>query len=92
MTAQDMWRRGQIGWPRAFPVLQFPNAPLLFAFAGRGLTAVAGGRARRAGRNMITLGLGAWAWEEAADGVNGLRRLLGVAALVWLVIRPVAER
>jgi hypothetical protein len=87
-----MWRRGQVGWPRAFPIVQFPNGPLLFAFAGRGLPAVAGGRARRAGRNMFTLGLGAWAWEEAADGVNWLRRLAGVAALVWLVIRPAAGR
>jgi hypothetical protein len=72
-------------WPRAFPVVQAPNAPLLVAFAGRGLQAVGRGRARRAGRAVFMLGLAVWAGEEAVDGVNWFRRLLGVATLGWML-------
>jgi hypothetical protein len=32
-----------------------------------------------------------WAWEEAVDGTNGFRRLLGAGALVWLVARLAGE-
>lgn len=80
------------GWPRAYPVAQAPNAPLLVAFAGRGLQAVGRGRARRAGRAAFMFGLAVWAGEEAVDGVNRFRRLLGLATLVWLVSSAVADR
>jgi hypothetical protein len=82
----DAWRRGQAGWPRRFPVAQFPNPPLLLALAGRGLEAAAGGAARDAGRAVSTLGLTVWAWQEAVDGVNWFRRVVGIGALVWLVL------
>src|SRR4051794_13589125 len=39
VTVAELWRRGQVGWPRSFPIAQFPNPPLLFAFAGLGLAA-----------------------------------------------------
>ena len=80
------------GWPRAFPVAQVPNAPLLVAFAGRGLQAVGRGRVRRAGRAAFALGLAAWAGEEAVDGVNWFRRLLGVATLLWILRGAVRDR
>ena len=82
-----LWRRGQAGWPRRFPIVQLPNAPLLVALAGRRLGARAGGATRRAGRGAFVLGLGVWAWREATDGANWLRRLLGVASLGWLAAR-----
>ena len=35
-AAPALWRRfkrlTQLGWPRRFPILQFPNAPLIAAF------------------------------------------------------------
>jgi hypothetical protein len=37
-------------------------------------------------------GLAVWAGEEAVDGVNRFRRLLGLATLVWLVSSAVADR
>ncbi len=82
MTAAELWRRGQAGWPRRFPIAQFPNPPLLVVFAGRGVAAVSDGRARDAGRWMATLGLGVWAWQETTDGANWFRRLVGVGGLV----------
>jgi hypothetical protein len=85
VTAAELWRRGQVGWPRRFPVAQFPNRPLLVAFAGWGLAAASDGAAHDAGRAVFTLGLAVWAGEEVIGGVNWFRRLLGAGALVWIV-------
>jgi len=92
VSAEQAAKATPSGWPRAFPVAQAPNAPLLLAFAGRGLQAVGRGRARRAGRAAFTVGLAVWAGEEAVDGVNGLRRALGVATLVWMLGSAVRAR
>jgi hypothetical protein len=91
VTLAELWRRGQVGWPRRFAVVQFPNPPLLLAFAGWGFAAVAGGGAHDVGRAVFTVGLGVWAWEEAVGGVNWFRRLLGVAAFVWIVATLAGE-
>jgi hypothetical protein len=91
VTIAELWRRGQFGWPRSFPVAQFPNPPLLLAFAGWGLAAVTDHAAHNVGRAVSIIGLGVWAWEEAVDGVNWLRRLIGVGALVWIVARLAGE-
>jgi hypothetical protein len=72
---------------RTFPIVQFPNPPLLLALAGSGLAAVADGTAHDVGRALFTIGLGVWAWEEAVAGVNWFRRLLGMGAFVWIVVR-----
>jgi hypothetical protein len=85
VTIAELWRRGQVGWPRRFPIAQFPNPPLLLALAGWGLGAMTRGTARDVGRAVFTLGLAAWALEEAVGGVNWFRRLLGVGVLVWIV-------
>jgi hypothetical protein len=85
VTTAELWRRGQVGWPRRFPIAQFPNLPLLLAFAGWGIAAEAVGTVHDVGRAVFTLGLAVWAWEEAVAGVNWFRRLLGAGALVWIV-------
>jgi hypothetical protein len=90
VTVAELWRRGQVGWPRRFPIAQFPNPPLLLAFAGWGL-AVSGDTAHDVGQAVFTVGLGVWAWEEAVGGVNWLRRLLGAGALVWIVASLASE-
>jgi hypothetical protein len=86
VTIAELWRRGQLGWPRRFPIAQFPNPPLLVAFAGWALAAVAGGTAHDVGRAVFTVGLGVWAAEEAVAGANWFRRLLGVAIFVWIAV------
>jgi hypothetical protein len=82
----ELWQRGQAGWPRQFPLVQFPNAPLLVALAARAATRTGerDGPAAVAGRSLVMLGFGVWAGEELADGANWFRRLLGLAALAWL--------
>jgi len=91
VTLAELWRRGQVGWPRRFPVAQFPNPPLLLAFGGLALAAVTDHTAHDVGRSVFTIGLGVWAWEEAVDGVNWFRHLLGAGALVWIVARLAGE-
>lgn|SRR6185437_841554 len=86
VTLAEVWRRGQIGWPRRFPIAQFPNPPLLVALAGWLVAAVTGGAAHDVGRILTTLGLVVWACEEIASGVNWFRRLLGLAVLAWVVV------
>ena len=90
VTIAELWRRGQQGWPRRFPVAQLPNPPLLLAIAGWGLAAVTGGTAHDAGRVVFTVGLGVWAVEEVLCGVNWFRRLLGAGVLVWIGAGAVA--
>jgi hypothetical protein len=91
VTLAELWRRGPGGWPRRFPVAQFPNAPLLLALAGDVLAAATDHSAHDVGRAVFTIGLGVWAWQEAVDGVNWFRRLLGAGALVWVVARLAGE-
>ncbi len=91
VTATELWRRGQEGWPRSFPIAQFPNPPLLLAFGGLALAAATDHAAHDIGRAVFTIGLGVWAWEEAVDGVNWFRHLIGVGALVWIVARLAGE-
>ena len=86
VSVADLWRRGQVGWPRRFPVAQFPNPPLLLAFAGWVLAALTGGTAHDVGRVIFTVGLAVWALEEAFRGVNWFRRLLGAGVLIWIFV------
>jgi hypothetical protein len=80
-----------VGWPRSFPIVQFPNAPLLVAFAGWGLAALTDGTAHDFGRSVFVVGLGVWALLELESGVNWFRRLVGAGTLVWIVRRPGRE-
>jgi hypothetical protein len=91
VTVAELWRRGQAGWPRSFPIAQLPNAALLLAFAGLGLAAAASDTAHDVGRAIFAIGLGVWAWQEATSGVNWFRRLLGGGALVWIVVSLAGE-
>ena len=91
VSIADLWRRGQVGWPRRFPVAQFPNPPLLLAFAGWALAAVAGGTAHDIGRVIFAVGLAVWALEEALRGVNWFRRLLGAGVLIWILASLAGE-
>jgi hypothetical protein len=91
VTPVQLWRRGQLGWPRSFPIVQIPNPPLLLALAASRVATVTDGGTRRAARLSSTLGLGVWAWRETTDGVNWLRRLLGAVGLVLVAVRLAGE-
>lgn len=86
-TPRDLWRRWQRGWPASYPVAQFPNAPLLVALGGWLAAALTDGSAHAYARATFYTGLAAWAWEELADGTNGLRRAFGVAGLGYVIFK-----
>ena len=87
LTLRQLWRRGQHGWPAGFPVVQFPNAPLLVAAGGWLAAAVTDGSAHAYARATFYVGLAAWAWVELTDGTNWFRRALGAGGLVYVVIK-----
>jgi hypothetical protein len=82
-TLVTAWQRGQRGWPAGFPVVQLPNAPLLVAGAGWLADKATGSGYARA---VFLVGLAVWAWQELTGGANWLRRILGAAGLVYVVI------
>src|SRR5829696_3115910 len=86
-TLEERWRRGQRGWPASFPLVQFPNAPLLVALAALPVAAVTDGSVHAYARAAFYAALGAWAWEELASGVNWVRRVVGAGGLVYVVLR-----
>jgi hypothetical protein len=81
------WRRGQAGWPTGFVIVQVPNAPLLVALAGSVVAGVTDGRAAGSAEATGRLALGVFAYLEITHGANWLRRALGAAVAVWLVIK-----
>lgn len=87
LTLRHLWRRGQHGWPASFPVVQFPNAPLLVALGGWLVALLTDGSAHAYARATFYAGLAAWAWIELADGTNRFRRALGAGGFVYVVIK-----
>lgn len=76
-----------LSFPRRFPIVQFPNAPLIVAFlAGEAGHAIGGGD-RPYAISISYLAMTIWAYEELVDGVNWFRRLLGLTYVVVMVAR-----
>ena len=86
-TLSNRWKRGQRGWPPRFPLVQFPNAPLLAALAGWLVAALTSGLVHDYARATFYTGLAAWAWKEAEDGVNWFRRAVGVVGLIFVIVK-----
>jgi hypothetical protein len=68
-----------LGWPRSFPIVQFPNAPLIVAFVAGEVAGMAHGSVHADAAAVSYLALAIWAYEEVTDGVNWFRHLLGLA-------------
>ena len=86
-SPQKLWRRGQRGWPAGYPVAQLPNAPLLVALAAWAVAVPTDGTVQDTARATFYAALAAWAWGELAAGANAVRRALGAAGLILVVIR-----
>jgi hypothetical protein len=82
LAPRGLWRGFKrlthLGWPRDFPIVQFPNAPLIIAF----LAGAAAARTHGSGHAYLAaisfLAFGIWAYEELLHGVNWFRHLLGL--------------
>jgi hypothetical protein len=77
----------QLGFPARFPLVQFPNLPLILGFvlgtASRFVTGVDHNYLRAASYLAMTV----WAYEELAHGTNWFRRVLGLAYIGILLTR-----
>jgi hypothetical protein len=72
-------RLTQLSFPRSYPIVQFPNAPLILAFTS-GLVALnSHGREHAYAQAVSYLAMAIWAYLELFQGVNAFRRLLGLA-------------
>lgn len=74
-------------WPDRFVIAQWPNPPLWAALAGAAVGRVSSGWLHAYASAVFCAGLAAWAYLELSDGVNWFRRLLGTAAIVYVVVR-----
>jgi hypothetical protein len=70
------------GWPRRFPIVQFPNNALILAFVTGQADAMLHGGIHFDARAVSYLAMTIWAYEELAHGVNWFRRLLGLAYIL----------
>jgi hypothetical protein len=88
LSAGAAYRRlTELSFPRRFAIVQFPNLPLIVT-----LLADAAGKFLHDGALSYTtavsyLALTIWAYVELAQGVNWFRRLLGLAFLIYLIVR-----
>jgi hypothetical protein len=87
VSEASLYERAKRGWPPEFPVVQFPNAPLLVALGALVVASLTSGAVSDAARATFYATLAAWAWLELTDGANVVRRLMGVAALAFVVAR-----
>ena len=76
-----------LGFPRRFPIVQFPNVPLVAAFVAGEAGRFVGGTAHSFTRSAAYLAMTIWAYEELTAGVNWFRRLLGLAYMIILLVR-----
>jgi len=84
-------RLTQLGWPRRFPIAQFPNLPLIVAVAAGVAHHFIAGTTGRYLQAVAYVALGVWAYDELAHGANWFRRLLGATFLVIVVARVAGD-
>ncbi len=77
----------RLGWPRRFPIVQFPNVPLLAALVAGRATDVLNGPAASYLLSVSYVAMTVWAYEELVHGVNWFRRLLGLVYTVLMITR-----
>jgi hypothetical protein len=73
--------------PGGFVLAQWPNPPLWVALAAALAGRLTHGRVHDVAAAVFLMALTVWAYLELTDGVNLFRRLLGVAGLVYLLVR-----
>lgn len=74
-------------FPRRFPIVQFPNLPLIGAFLAGEAAVLLHGDAHFYARSVSYLEMTIWAYEELVHGVNWFRHLLGLAYAVIMGVR-----
>lgn len=69
--------------PRRFPIVQFPNPPLIVAMLAAAIARRTHGSCSHQATQLSRLALLVWSAAEVTTGVNWFRRLLGVAGAAY---------
>jgi hypothetical protein len=77
----------ELSFPRRFPIVQFPNLPLIVAFVADAAGKFLHGGAHSYATSVSYLAVTIWAYEELVHGVNWFRRLLGLAFVILQIVR-----
>jgi hypothetical protein len=72
-------RLTQVSFPRSYPIIQFPNAPLILAFVSGVVAQNSHGHVHSDAQAVSYLTIAVWAYLELFHGVNLFRRSLGLA-------------
>jgi hypothetical protein len=81
-----MGRLAHWQWPARFPLVQFPNPPLLLALLADVGARVTSGTGHRWLLAIFYCSLSVWAYEEARHGDNWFRRALGLGFAAYILI------
>lgn len=85
LVARGVRRVVLFGWPRGFPIIQFPNVALVAAFASGQAAATLHGVGHAEAAAVSYAAMLIWAYEELVDGVNSFRHLLGGVYIISTV-------
>ena len=69
--------------PRRFPIVQFPNRPLIATIVAGAIPYGTRGQTSFVARLVSRLALLVWSAEEIVDGANWFHRLLAVGGAAW---------
>jgi hypothetical protein len=79
-------RLTQLSFPKSYPIVQFPNAPLILAFVSGLVAQHSRGQEHAFAQAVSYLSMVVWSYLELFHGVNKFRRLLGLAYTVSTVV------
>jgi hypothetical protein len=89
--APSVWtgfkRLTALGFPTRFPIVQFPNLPLIIALLAAEAALFIHGEAHSYARSVSYLAMTIWAYEELVYGVNWFRHLLGLTFALIVIVR-----
>jgi len=89
--AQRAWsacrRLTTLGFPQRYPLVQFPNLPLIVGLLAGVAASQLTGLEQAYARALAYLGIAIWAYLELLSGSNLFRRLLGLAFAIVTVVR-----
>jgi hypothetical protein len=88
LRVRDAYKRlTGLSFPRRFPIVQFPNLPLIIAFLAGQAGTFLHGSAHPYAAAVSYLAMTIWAYEELVHGVNWFRHLLGLVFVILLIVR-----
>lgn len=76
-----------LGFPQRYPVVQFPNLPLIVGLLAGVAASQLTGLEQSYARALAYLGVAIWAYLELLSGSNLFRRLLGLTFAILTLVR-----